>query len=219
MFLITGMAPRQETDNMVVEPIPSLKKTKHPKREIVWTNVVLMLALHAAAVYGVYLLPQVKLLTWVWVVFLYMSSGFGITGGAHRLWAHRSYKATAPMRFLLMIFNCVAGQNHIFEWVRDHRVHHKHSETDADPHNAKRGFFFSHVGWLLMRKHPDVISKGQKIPLDDLYADKIVMFQKRYVERLMKIYNGILSQTAARYFASCSRIFPSPAKLGWIITG
>ena len=38
----------------------------------------------------------------------------------------------------------------------DGRVHHKFSETDADPHNAKRGFFFSHVGWLLVRKHPQV---------------------------------------------------------------
>ena len=183
------MAPRQKTDVVADESRPrppSMGTARHPKQEIVWTNVALMLALHAAAVYGVYLLPQIKFLTWLWMVHLYLVGGFGVTGGAHRLWAHRSYKATAPMRFLLMIWNCVAGQNHIFEWVRDHRVHHKHSETNADPHNAKRGFFFSHVGWLLMRKHPDVRSKGQKIPLDDLYADKIVMFQKRYFERFQQ---------------------------------
>jgi stearoyl-CoA desaturase (delta-9 desaturase) len=46
----------------------------------------------------------------------------------------------------------------------------KYSETDADPHNARRGFFFAHVGWLLVRKHPDVIMKGKKIDLSDLYA-------------------------------------------------
>ena len=38
-------------------------------------------------------------------------------------------------------------QNCIYQWVREHRVHHKFSETDADPHNTKRGFFFAHVGW------------------------------------------------------------------------
>ena len=75
--------------------------------------------------------------------------------------------------------NSLAAQNDIFEWARDHRVHHKYSETDADPHNAKRGFFFSHVGWLLVKKHPDVIKKGKQLDLSDLYDDKIVMFQRR----------------------------------------
>ena len=75
--------------------------------------------------------------------------------------------------------NSLAAQNDIFEWARDHRVHHKYSETDADPHNAKRGFFFSHVGWLLVKKHPDVIMKGKQLDLSDLYDDKIVMFQRR----------------------------------------
>lgn len=70
-------------------------------------------------------------------------------------------------------------QNSIYEWARDHRVHHKYSETDADPHNAKNGMFFSHIGWLLVKKHPDVISKGKSIDLSDLERDKIVAFQKK----------------------------------------
>ena len=74
---------------------------------------------------------------------------------------------------------CLTIQNDIFEWARDHRVHHKFSETDADPHNALRGFFFSHIGWLLVRKHPDVIEKGRKLDVSDLKADPVVMFQKK----------------------------------------
>lgn len=70
-------------------------------------------------------------------------------------------------------------QNHLYEWSRDHRVHHKYSETDADPHNATRGFFFSHVGWLLCRKHPDVIEKGRGIDCSDLIADPLIRFQKK----------------------------------------
>lgn len=45
-------------------------------------------------------------------------------------------------------------KNCMYVWVRDHRQHHKYSDTDADPHNASRGFFFSHVGWLMSKKHP-----------------------------------------------------------------
>ncbi|CAG2174032.1 unnamed protein product, partial [Oppiella nova] len=56
----------------------------------------------------------------------------------------------------------------ILEWCRDHRVHHRYSETDADPHNAKRGFFFAHMGWLMCRKHPEVTIKGKEIDMSDL---------------------------------------------------
>ncbi len=70
-------------------------------------------------------------------------------------------------------------QNSIFEWVRDHRVHHKYTDTDADPHNSTRGFFFSHIGWLLVHKHPEVIAKGRALPLDDVRRDSVVMFQHR----------------------------------------
>lgn len=72
------------------------------------------------------------------------------------------------------------SQNHIYEWVRDHRVHHKFTDTNADPHNAQRGFFFSHMGWLLVRKHPDVISKGAMIDMSDLDKDPVIIWQRRY---------------------------------------
>ncbi|XP_071664039.1 stearoyl-CoA desaturase 5 isoform X1 [Patagioenas fasciata] len=70
--------------------------------------------------------------------------------------------------------------NDIYEWSRDHRVHHKYSETDADPHNARRGFFFSHIGWLFVRKHRDVIEKGRKLDFTDLLDDPVVRFQRKY---------------------------------------
>jgi stearoyl-CoA desaturase (delta-9 desaturase) len=70
-------------------------------------------------------------------------------------------------------------QNDIIEWARDHRVHHKFSETDADPHNAHRGFFFSHIGWLLVRKHPSVKEKGKGIDLSDLLNDPVCAMQRK----------------------------------------
>lgn len=59
------------------------------------------------------------------------------------------------------------------------RSHHKFTDTDADPYNARRGFFFSHVGWLLVRKHPDVIKKGATINISDLENNPIVVFQRK----------------------------------------
>lgn len=67
----------------------------------------------------------------------------------------------------------------MIEWARDHRVHHKYSETDADPHNATRGFFFAHIGWLLVRKHPEVKEKGKQLDFNDLMEDPILRFQRK----------------------------------------
>uniref|UniRef100_A0A8C2YG13 stearoyl-CoA 9-desaturase n=2 Tax=Coturnix japonica TaxID=93934 RepID=A0A8C2YG13_COTJA len=156
------------------------KEGPRPPVVYVWRNIILMSLLHLGAIIGLTLIPYAKIQTLAWAILCFMLSALGITAGSHRLWSHRTYKATLPLRIFLTIVNSMAFQNDIFEWARDHRVHHKFSETDADPHNAMRGFFFSHIGWLLVRKHPDVIEKGQKLDLSDLKADKVVMFQRRY---------------------------------------
>ena len=71
-------------------------------------------------------------------------------------------------------------QGPLYEWCRDHRVHHKHTETDADPYNARRGLFFSHIGWLMCKKHPAVIAAGKRIDLSDVEADPVVRYQRKY---------------------------------------
>lgn len=118
---------------------------------------------------------------------LHVVSGLGISAGAHRLWTHRCFKATWQLRVLLMLINTMAFQDCVIHWARDHRVHHKYSETDADPHNATRGFFFSHIGWLLCRKHPAVKAAGAKMDISDLQADPILRFQKKYYMILMPL--------------------------------
>lgn len=154
--------------------------------QIVWRNVIIFAVLHCGALYGLFLFVTGQLLLYTMLFFFppYWYAGLGITAGAHRLWCHRSYKASFGLRVFLMIANCFAIQNDVYEWSRDHRTHHKFSETHGDPHNAKRGFFFAHMGWLLCRKHPDVIRKGRTIDMSDLEADPVVMFQRKYYKFL-----------------------------------
>lgn len=156
---------------------------------LVWRNIIAFIYLHGGFLYGVYLAFTVAKGSTVLMAFILgMFGAFGITAGAHRLWSHRSYKAKWPLRLILMISQTLAFQNSIYEWVRDHRVHHKFTDTDADPHNAKRGFFFSHIGWLMMKKHPDVREKGKTVDMTDLDSDPIVMFQKKYYAVLMPVF-------------------------------
>jgi stearoyl-CoA desaturase (delta-9 desaturase) len=149
--------------------------------QIVWRNVILFALLHLGSLVGLYqLLFTAKWLTLGWVMVCWTISGVAITAGSHRLWAHKSYKAKLPLRVILVAMNCVAFQNDVIEWSRDHRCHHKWTDTDADPHNVNRGFFFSHMGWLLTKKHPKIKEMGAKLDLSDLTSDPLLMFQRKY---------------------------------------
>lgn len=101
-------------------------------------------------------------------VFFWVAYAMGITGGSHRLWAHKSYIASTPLKIFWMLLNSGANQGSIYHWSRDHRLHHKFSDTDLDPHTISKGWFFSHVGWLLVKKSPQIIAEGKKIDMSDL---------------------------------------------------
>jgi len=164
-----------------MDHLRELAKKDTFKPVIVWRNVALFVALHFGALIGLYqIIFTAKWMTIPWVMVCWTISGVAITAGSHRLWSHKSYKARLPLRVLLVAMNCVSFQNDIIEWSRDHRCHHKWTDTDADPHNINRGFFFSHMGWLIMKKHPKVKEMGSKLDLSDLTSDPVLAFQRKY---------------------------------------
>lgn len=184
----------EHDEEVIVTTKPLTNDAPTPRKiELVWRNIIIFAYLHIIAAYGFYLmLTSAKIYTSIYSIIMYQLGGFGVTAGAHRLWSHRAYKAKWPLRLFLAFCNTLAFENSVIEWSRDHRVHHKYSETDADPHNATRGFFFSHMGWLLCKKHPDVKKYGKKIDISDLYADPITRFQDKYYMILMPLVCFIL---------------------------
>ncbi|MBI2945022.1 MAG: fatty acid desaturase [Candidatus Wallbacteria bacterium] len=73
---------------------------------------------------------------------------FGITLGYHRLLTHRSLAVPAWLERLLAVAGALALQGDPIEWVTVHRQHHRDSDREGDPHDASRGFWFSHMGWI-----------------------------------------------------------------------
>ncbi|CAG9113406.1 unnamed protein product [Plutella xylostella] len=122
------------------------------------------------------------------------TSGFGITAGVHRLWSHRAYKANTPLRVILALLFTITGQRDIYTWALDHRVHHKYSETCADPHDVRRGFWFAHVGWLVLTPHPAVEDRRRALRevSKDLDNDPVVYWQKILFIPLFGILNVAL---------------------------
>lgn len=175
------------------ENLPWFERTFGFKAPIVWFNVYVAVLGHVLAVFGAVVYgPRATWGSWGFYLVIYLLSGLGVTAGAHRYWTHKTYKATRPFQIALMLFNCISMQNNIIEWSRDHRVHHKYTETDADPHNATRGFFFAHIGWLLMKKHPQVFIKGKNVDISDLRRDPVLMFQYRYYLQLCFLFSVFL---------------------------
>lgn len=101
---------------------------------------------------------------------------------------------------MLMIFNTHAFQGTIIFWAKDHRVHHKYTDTDADPYNAARGFVFSHFGWTITKRLPEVDEAIKRFDFADLYNDPIVVFQKRHYWKLSFLIVFLIPTIIPVYF-------------------
>ncbi|XP_063822742.1 acyl-CoA Delta-9 desaturase-like isoform X2 [Ostrinia nubilalis] len=186
---------RPKNEGSFMSTVREWEKMAGFKTPIVWINTIAISLAHALVLVSVYFLiidgryyPK-----WQTIVFQCLSivlTTFGIGAGAHRLWSHRAYKAKLPLQIILVIGYTMAGMNDLYQWVRDHRVHHKFSETSADPHDANRGFFFAHVGWLMTKKHPDVIREGKQVDMSDIDNNPLIQF---HLNKIMPRENWVVS--------------------------
>ncbi len=111
-----------------------------------WPTIMLLGVFHALAI------PALFHFSWgAFAVFFafYLITAGGITLGFHRYFTHRSFKAGKPLEYVMAVAGTLALQGSIWRWVAHHRMHHAFSDTDKDPHNARRGFWYSHFIWLL----------------------------------------------------------------------
>lgn len=86
-------------------------------------------------------------------VVLYWSRMFFITGGYHRYFAHKTYKLNRFWQFVLAFGGTTAAQKGPLWWAAHHRDHHRYSDTELDVHSPRKGFWWSHIGWILCDKY------------------------------------------------------------------
>ncbi len=143
-----------------------------------YTNTIFLATAHLAAAFAIVYLCVFHFSWWslglglIWGVFC----GLAITGGYHRLFAHPTYKAAWPLRLFYLLFGAASVQNSALKWSADHRDHHAETDHDADPYNAQKGFWWSHIGWVFFEKRA-----GERMErVDDLKSDPLVRFQDRF---------------------------------------
>jgi stearoyl-CoA desaturase (delta-9 desaturase) len=121
------------------------------------------------------------------LLFLYLN-GLSITGGYHRLWAHRAYEAHPALKVFYALWGAGALQNSVLIWASDHRRHHRNvDDNDLDPYSAGRGLWFSHMGWML-RDYETNRQDFSNSP--DLLRDPVVMWQHRHYVLLTTMMNA-----------------------------
>ena len=114
-----------------------------------WVTSVPFIAVHVAAVVGLFYFP----ITWSGIglcVGMYYLRMFGITAGFHRYFSHRSYKTSRTFQFILAALGTASVQKGALWWAANHRHHHRFSDQPEDVHSpVMRGFWWSHVGWVV----------------------------------------------------------------------
>jgi stearoyl-CoA desaturase (delta-9 desaturase) len=160
------------------------------KAPINWTNMLLfsltpLLALILVPLYGFFY--GYDLYEWVVFVVLMGFCGMSITAGYHRLWSHKSYKAHPLLRLIYALGGACALQNDILTWASAHRRHHQYvDDNERDPYSAGRGFWFSHIGWIL-RDYDS--GKEDLSNVKDLQKDSIAMWQRKHYLALLLLMN------------------------------
>lgn len=161
------------------------------KAPIIWLNVSLFAITFAIAAIGVPIYALTVGISggiWLAALALFIFSGLSITAGYHRLWSHRTYDAHWSVRFLFAMGGAMSLQNSVLHWASDHREHHKHVDhDDNDPYSASRGFWYSHIGWMLREYQGDKYHDYSNV--QDLQRDKIVMWQHKHYLLLTLLMN------------------------------
>lgn len=121
--------------------------------------------------------------------FYFLATGLSITLGYHRLFAHRAFKAKAPVKLGTLIFGACAFEDSALDWASDHRMHHKHVDEDDDPYDISKGFFWAHMGWIFFKLYPRPLAN-----VNDLKKDELVMWQHRW-HRALGFLFGIVVPT------------------------
>jgi stearoyl-CoA desaturase (delta-9 desaturase) len=122
---------------------------------IAWSRSLPFLAVHAVALATPFVVPVEG--RWIALALaLYSVRMFAITAGYHRYFSHRAFKTSRLFQFVLGWLGASSAQKGPLWWAAHHRDHHRYSDGPDDIHSPlERGFWWSHVGWILATRYDE----------------------------------------------------------------
>ncbi len=159
----------------------TLNAEKDPILGLSWGNIFFITLVHimAIVVTPLYFLSHPISWTSGFAIFavMYVLCGTAITIGYHRYFSHRAFECPRWLVGWLLIWGAASFQNFVLKWLYDHRMHHRYVDTDKDPYNAKRGFWWSHWGWVF---HHTPKQDYMNVMVRDWAHDPLILWQKKY---------------------------------------
>lgn len=107
----------------------------------------------------------------------------------HRYWAHRQFDMVPIWQKIFAIMGLFALTGDPIGYSSTHRIHHRYSDTDLDPHSPIHGFWHAFILWMFKPKN----DTRQLLNVKDLLKDNFLMWLMKHQN---KVIWGILLITA-----------------------
>jgi stearoyl-CoA desaturase (delta-9 desaturase) len=158
--------------------LQALERKPAADNQINWVTATFMALFHLGAIAAFFFFTwkALVLATVLWLI----SGSWGIGMGYHRLLTHRGYKTPRWVEYFLTTCATLALEGGPIFWVATHRIHHKFSDVEGDPHSPIDGKWWAHMGWILTGKsmHHDTTTLAKYVP--DLAKDKFHVWITKY---------------------------------------
>ncbi|KAI3002218.1 hypothetical protein CBS147346_6052 [Aspergillus niger] len=189
----TNIPPRRDRHVSKVHIADTPLTLRNWHKHVNWLNVTMIVLI---PLYGCIqaLWTPLRLQTAIWAVAYYFFTALGVTAGYHRLWAHRSYTATLPLRITLALAAGGSVQGSARWWARLHRSHHRYTDTERDPYSVHKGIFYAHFGWMILKQNP---KRFGRTDISDLNADPVVVWQHRHFLKIVVLMGLVVPMLVA----------------------
>lgn len=118
------------------------------ENRIDWVRAAPFVAMHLACLGVIWV--GVSPIALIVAASLYAVRMFALTAFYHRYFSHRTFQTSRVVQFAFALIGASCVQRGPLWWAAHHRNHHRHADTERDPHSpGVYGFLWSHVGWFL----------------------------------------------------------------------
>ena len=135
---------------------------------------------------------------------------FGLSIGLHRRFAHNQFQTSKTFEVISLFLSMLAFSRSPVGWIGAHRIHHRFSDTEKDPHSPTHKGFWN---VLLNNWKVEKIDRGF---VKDLYRNPRIMF---FHKHWLKLHIATAVATSLISFQVFFIFVLSPLVLGFISYG
>ena len=161
-----------------MEAAEKLEIPESQEKRLHYENIFWIVVIHIAAI------AAIPFFSWdafaVCMVMLFTIPVIGVNLTYHRLLTHRAFKVPKWFEYILASVGAMTAEGPTMIWVAEHRLHHRFSDENGDPHNSRKGFWHAHMTHLFYHKDFEDKEEQWMKYVPDLASQKYYRFLNKY---------------------------------------